>query len=171
VRLWIDSSVARQPGALRELTELAKRCDVEVVVHPHVHLELCRNFRCKYGSQFVPSIIDSYLKNQRISIPTVHLDQVVAERWAERLHRRYSTVDGWEEAKRSTLRGTLRSDFVHEPGKMPMTTDWWVALQVEESDNDRIVVEDTGGEWVPLRTMGRAMTAETAKQWLMSVSG
>ena len=170
MRLWIDSSVARQARVLRELTDLAKACDVEVVVHPHVHLELCRNLRCKRGAEFSQSFVDSYLEGRRISIQTVHLDQIVAERWAERLHRRYPTVDGWEEAKRSTLRGNLRRDFVHEPGKMPMTTDWWVALQVEESDEDRIVVEDMGGEWAPLRDVGRAMTAEAAGHWLMSRS-
>jgi len=43
-----------------------------------------------------------------------------------------------------------------------------VALQVEESDEDRIVVEDAGGEWAPLRDIGRAMTAEAAGRWLMS---
>jgi hypothetical protein len=157
------------PRTLREITERAKGRGVQVVVHPHVHLELCRHYRCKYGHRYSRDLIGNYLKDREVCISSVRLDQAIAERWAARLHEQYSTDDDWEEAKLSTLGGTLRSEFVHEPGKMPMTTDWWVALEVAESGDDRIVVEDQGEEWAALRVAGRAMTADVAKQWLDSL--
>jgi hypothetical protein len=62
----------------------------------------------------------------------------------------------------------LKADFVHEPGKMPMTTDWWVALQVEEEPEDRIAVEDNGAEWKPLLAE-RALNVTGALAWLASL--
>lgn len=51
---------------------------------------------------------------------------------------------------------------------MPMTTDWWVALQVEDEEEDRVAVDDEGGEWQALFAQGRAMTADKAKEWVAS---
>jgi hypothetical protein len=99
----------------------------------------------------------------------MRLDQGLAERWAGKLHARFPTNEAWESAKRATLGGELRADFVHLPGKMPMTTDWWVALQVQEAAEDRVAVDDHGGEWQALRDVGQALTAPEALAWLASL--
>jgi hypothetical protein len=169
-RLWLDASVARKPKVLSDLTELAHARGVEVTVHAHVHLELCRHLRCQQGPRFSQSFIDSYLAQRRIGITPMHVEQATAEKWAGRLHARYSTTEAWENAKLATLGGNLRSDFVHEPGRMPMTTDWWVALQVEDSEGDRIAVDDKGNEWDELRKLGRALESTEAIAWLESVA-
>jgi hypothetical protein len=166
VRLWIDSSVARRAGTLRQLTELAEERHVDVLVHAHVHLEMCRHLRCEHGDQYNPDMIREYFRVQRIRIEDMHLDERGADRWAERLYLRYPTMQQWEHAKKSTLGGDLRDGFVHEPGRMPMTTDWWVALQVEDNPDDRVAVDDDGGEWEALRAAGRALKSDAARQWL-----
>lgn len=120
------------------------------------------------GTKYSQSYVDSFLSQQGIRVESMHLDTSAAERWAERLHERYPSDDAWEQAKRSTLGGELRKEFVHEPGRMPMTTDWWVALQVEDTAEDRIIVDDAGGEWRGLREMGRAMTSIAGLEWLTS---
>jgi hypothetical protein len=167
--LWIDSSVARQPRVLRELTDLAKGRGVPVLVHAHVHLEMNRHLRTEKRDRYSHAMIREYFKGQRIQVSDMHLDEAAADRWAERLSQRYPTMADWEEAKKSTLGGTLRKEYVQEPGKMPMTTDWWVALQVEDAVEDRVAVDDQGGEWQSLRDAGRALDSEAAKQWLESL--
>jgi hypothetical protein len=52
---------------------------------------------------------------------------------------------------------------------MPMTTDWWVALEVEDHEGDRVAVDDKGGEWDALRKTGRALFADDAIDWLSSL--
>lgn len=96
----------------------------------------------------------------------MQVDRAIAERWAERLNVRYPTTDAWETAKLHTLGGELQKRFVHEPGQMPMTTDWWVALQVEDAPGDRVAVEDKGVEWDELRNVRRAMSSDEATKWL-----
>lgn len=170
MKLWIDSSVAYKPGTLHSICKLATTRRVELVVHPHVHLEMCRRLRCQFGPRYSPSYMTSFLEQLRISISTMLLDRTVAERWAGHLHGRFPTDEDWESAKHSTLGGELRADFTHLPGRMPMTTDWWVALQVHEATEDRIVVDDQGGEWAALRGAGRALTAAEALAWLDKLS-
>jgi hypothetical protein len=167
--LWIDSSVARKPGVLLQLTDVAKRRGVRVFVHAHVQLEMCRHLRTEKRDRYSPATIRQYFMSQRVQITDMHLDEAAADRWAERLSRRYPTMKQWEEAKKSTLGGALRQEFVHEPGRMPMTTDWWVALQVEDKVEDRVAVDDWGGEWQPLRDAGRALDSKEAMRWLESL--
>lgn len=168
-RLWIDASVAHQPGVLRELTKLAKARGVDIVVHAHVHLEMCRHLRCEWGAEYNPATIKDYFQQQSVHVSDMHLDEATADRWAELLHRRFPSTEQWEAAKKSTLGGELSAAFVHERGHMPMTTDGWVALQVEDAPDDRVAVEDKGGEWQALRDSGRALTAASAKAWLESM--
>lgn len=148
---------------------MAKERGVRVAVHAHVHLELCRHLRTKLRATYSPSVIRTYLEQQAVDIEAMTLDLVTAERWAERLAERYETLDSWENAKLSTLGGALRRDFVNEPGRMPMTTDWWVALMVEDNPEDRVAVDDQGGEWQTLRASGRALTADQTKEWLSTL--
>jgi hypothetical protein len=105
-----------------------------------------------------------------VVVDEMHLEKSRAERWAERLHQRFPTHEAWEEAKRSTLGGQLRAEFIHQPGQMPMTTDWWVALLVEDEPDDRIAVDDEGGEWSALRDGDRALRSDEALEWLQSLA-
>jgi hypothetical protein len=93
LKLWIDASVARKVPVFRELATKAAARGVTVVVHAHVHLELCSHFRCAYGDSFSPSHIETYLEQMNISIATMHLDRDLAERWAARLHARFPSKD------------------------------------------------------------------------------
>ncbi len=102
-RLWVDASVVRKPKAFWDLTALAWDCGVEVVVHPQVHLELCRHLRSKHGADYDVSRIASYLDQQHVTIAAIHFDREIAEQWAQRLHQRYDSTGAWEEASAPLL--------------------------------------------------------------------
>jgi hypothetical protein len=78
-RLWIDASVARKPRVLSRLTVLAVERQIDVLIHAHVHLELCRHLRGSLRGRFSPSLVQSYLTQRRIRIEP--------RGWSRRLNR------------------------------------------------------------------------------------
>lgn len=152
---------------LRELAQLAQRKQVRVVVHPHIHLEMCRYLRENPRRPFSQHFINQSLELLGITIEDFNLTKELAEQFATMLHHRYPTDDKWKNAKLSAVRARLPSDANAKADDIPMTTDWWVALEVENR-NGYIAVEDKGAEWIAMREMKpqRAMNYEGCMRWL-----
>ena len=173
--LWIDTNVARSVTDLRTLCRLAQRKGVRVVVHPQVYLERRRQMRAdcaRDGREFSEVSFDGFLRQQHIEVRPLVLDQETAGAWADALHLRYPSNETWEAAKKATLGGDLRAGFRVEPGDMPMTTDWLIALVVERDAAARIITRDEGEEWRVLReaTPPRALRWEEAIAWLEALA-
>ncbi len=83
------------------------------------------------------------------------------------------TDEQWQQAKKDTIGGLLKEDFRTLPGKMPMTADWLIALQIEADPGSRIITDDTGEEWRALRETRppRALSWFAAIEWLESLDG
>lgn len=142
-----------------------------MVVHAQVYLEMRRQKRALYGDGFKETLFDDLLEQLPIRVVDIHLDQSTAARWADGLCRRYPTDRDWELAKQRTLGGELIADFKTIPGKMPMTTDWLIALAVEEDAVSRIITHDEGEEWRRLREADprRALSWDEAVTWLQGL--
>lgn len=173
MRLWLDTNKVRSALKLRDLAVLARRKQVEIVIHAQVYLETRRQGRVKQGAAFDEQTFDSFLATQKIVVHEMVLDQPTAARFADTLHRRYPTTKDWELAKKKTLGGELRADFQVEPGKMPMTTDWLIALAVELDPESRIITDDRNEEWRHLREAEpkRAFGWDEAVAWLEALPG
>ena len=173
MRLWVDTNRVRSVTKLRALGLLARRKQVEIVIHAQVYLETRRQRRVQLGAGFDEQTFDSFLTMEKIVVHEVVLDQPTAATFADALHRRYPTNEHWELAKKQTLGGELRADFKVEPGKMPMTTDWLIALAVELDPESRIITEDGKEEWRHLREAEpkRALGWDEAVAWLETLPG
>ncbi len=167
--LWVDSNVARSAEKVRTLARLARTKGIAVLAHAQVHLELCRQARMRKGAAFDPTWIDSLLEGLGITIAEAKLDRAAAEAWAEQLHARYPTDGDWKRAKLSSVRASLPDDAGVSADRVPFTTDWLVALEVERR-GVFIAVEDRGEEWRALREASpkRALTYDEALAWLAS---
>jgi hypothetical protein len=170
--LWLDSSVVLglKKSQLRELTDLAREKGIRVVVHAHIHLEMCRNLREKMrirDMEFSPSYIQSHLDQLRIEVAEAALDRAAAEGWALLLDQRYSTEGAWLKAKLDAVRARLPEGTHLRADRMPMTTDWLVALEIERQ-GAYVAVCDEGIEWKALREMNpcRALSYDEAMRWL-----
>ncbi|MFS8064737.1 MAG: hypothetical protein ACMG6S_00070 [Byssovorax sp.] len=152
---------------MRELATLAKMRGVRVVVHAQVHLEICRQRRVKDGEKFSPDLIDTYLKTLEIEVVDAKLDRAAAERWAELLSPRYPTEKAWKSAKLRSVKARLPDEASLPAHRIPMTTDWLIALAIEDQ-SAYVAVEDTGEEWNTLRATSprRAFTFAEAIDWL-----
>jgi len=171
MRLWIDTNRTQSAKDLRDLCRRARSKQVEVVVHAQVYLETRRQRRVQLGAAFDERAFDSFLLREKIAVFEHMLDQRTAAAFADALHLRYSTNEAWELAKKRTIGGVLRADFAVEPGKMPMTTDWLIALAVEADPASRIITHDDGEEWRHLREAEprRALRWDEAVAWLESL--
>jgi hypothetical protein len=171
MRLWIDTNSARKAVPLRDLARLGKEKGVQIAIHPQVYLEMRRHMRawCRArGVLFDEGAFDGLLEQAEIAVIALKFDQLTAGAWADELARRYPTDKDWELAKKSTIGGQLRADFEVLPGKVPMTTDWLIALTVEGEPASRIITMDTKEEWRALHAMvpPRALSWEEALAWL-----
>jgi hypothetical protein len=171
MRLWVDTNSARGVRELSALASLARTKGVEVTIHPQVYLERRRQMRgecTRDGRPFAEGIFDGFLRREKIVVADFVFDKKTAAVWADELDRRYPTDDAWEGAKKATIGGQLRADFQAVPGKMPMTTDWLIALVVEGDPSSHIITRDTGEEWRALREMQppRALSWDEAISWL-----
>jgi hypothetical protein len=174
MRLWIDTNRARSVLDLRELARLARAKGVEIAIHPQVYLERRRQMRAactKKGTPFKAAAFDGFLSQQRIVVVDVLFDQRTAAAWADELDRRYPTDEAWEGAKNATIGGQLRADYQVVPGKVPMTSDWLIALVIERDPVARIITHDEGEEWRELRGMQppRALSWSDAMAWLQGL--
>ncbi len=165
--LWLDANVARSPNKVRTLANLTQSKGVVVLAHAQVHLELCRQARLRAGGAFDQRVIDTFLGSLGITIAEAKLDRASAEGWAEALHRRYPTDEAWRAAKLSAVRSRLPVEANVSADRVPFTTDWLVALEVERRDAV-IAVEDKGEEWRALRegSPKRALSYDEAVAWL-----
>ena len=165
--LWLDSNVAFDVPKVRQLAELAKQKGVRVMVHAQVHLEICRQQRERQGARFSPQLITTFLEQLGIEVASAQLDRAAAERWAELLNRRYPSKEAWKKAKLQAVKGRLPEGATLPAHRVPMTTDWLIALEVEHR-GARVAVEDQGEEWGALRaaTPRCALSFEDALRWL-----
>jgi hypothetical protein len=171
MRLWVDTNAARSVQDLRALSLLAREKSVEVAIHPQVYLERRRQMQAectRKARPFRPGIFDGFLDREQIKVRDFVLDRKTAAVWADELDRRYPTDEAWERAKKATIGGQLRAGFEVLPGDMPMTTDWLIALVVENDPGARVITNDEGEEWSALRqaTPARALTWDAAIRWL-----
>jgi hypothetical protein len=164
--LWLDSNVARSVKDVRELTKRAGPKGIRVVVPAQVHLEICRQVREREGMLFSQSLIDTFLAQVGIEVIDTRLDRSTAEAWAEMLNQRFSTSEAWKAAKLTSVKAKLPEETTLPASKVPMTTDWWIALAVERDTDAFIAVEDKGEEWKALRALGRAFSYADALLWL-----
>jgi hypothetical protein len=164
--LWLDSNVAVSPQSVRELAARARVKGLRVVVPAQVHLEICRQVRTRTGANFSPALIDTFLAQLGIEIVEARLDKLTAERWAEMLSLRYPTMENWKTAKLVSVKAKLPDEATLPAARVPMTTDWWIALAVESNADAVIAVEDKGEEWKALRATKRALSYEEALRWL-----
>jgi hypothetical protein len=166
--LWLDSSIIRMGAQkLRTLAQLAHEKHIRVFVHPHIHLEMCRYLRENPVRPFSQRYVDESLERLGISIADFNLTKETAETFAAMLHQQYPTSAAWKTAKLSSVRARLPDDATVKAEKVPMTTDWWVALEVERL-NGYIAVEDKGDEWSALRLREpcRALSYDDCMNWL-----
>ncbi|MFP2897797.1 hypothetical protein [Corallococcus sp. 4LFB] len=122
--------------------------------------------RERHGSDFSPQLIDSFLKQQDIEVIGAPIDRTTAETWAELLNSRYTTTAAWKAAKLASVKAKLPDEAVLPASRIPMTTDWWIALAVEHDADAIIAVEDKGEEWRSLREKGRARSFNETLRWL-----
>ena len=170
--LWLDTSVLRRLNAskLRALADLAKKKRVRVVVHAHIHLEYCRylrGVRRLRKLEFTPSEVQTSLEQLEIVVAEAKLNRGTAEEWARRLDLQYPDDAAWQQAKLETVKAQLPEGSRLRLGDVPMTTDWWVALAVEDH-GAFVAVEDNGKEWQTLKTVvpKRALTYAETLVWL-----
>lgn len=169
MRIWLDSTLLWSPRKAKELCALARSRGFEVGVSAQIHLEQLRRDRTRRGPSFDPAFTEQYLSRVGISIQPLRLDRPTAERWGQRLHERFGSSDAWPQAKLRSLRAKL-GDGATLSDRAPMTTDWLVALQVEDDGDDALVVTDDGGpEWDALRAGSQARTYDDARAWLTSL--
>jgi hypothetical protein len=169
MRLWVDTNCARGVDDLRGLAKIAKAKGVQVAIHPQVYLERRRQRRVECREEetlFSTEAFDGLLRQLKFVVPV--FDQKTAAACADELDRRYPTDEAWERAKKATIGGELRADFVVLPGKMPMTADWLIALVVESEPGSRVITRDEGEEWRALYDMDppRALSWDKAMDWL-----
>ncbi|MDI1433783.1 hypothetical protein [Polyangium sorediatum] len=169
LRLWIDTNCARSAKKLRLLLPLARKKGVTIVIHPQVYLERRRQMRVEKGEAFSSQLFDDLLAQLGIEVSRLELDQALAAGWADTLYARYPTSGGWEEAKQRTLGGMRSLGFEVLPGDMPMTTDWLIALMVEEEVSACAITHDSGEEWKVLRESRRLFSWSEAIAWLESL--
>lgn len=172
--LWVDTNVARSAKDLRNLANLARQKQVPLVIHPQVYLERRRQKQvecAEEGGAFNSVLFDNFLDRFGIQVFELHLARPNATAWADTLFLRYPTHAAWEAAKQATLGGELRKGFQVEPGRMPMTTDWLVALEVEHDPDSFVITEDQGEEWKALRDARplRIFSLKEAFSWLQSL--
>src|SRR5690242_14469066 len=103
---------------------------------------------------------------QGIEVIEAQLDRQTAETWAEMLNDRYPTSDQWKEAKLSSVKAKLPDGATLPASRVPMTTDWWIALAVERDSDAVISVDDKGAEWQALRAVRRALFYGETLSWL-----
>jgi hypothetical protein len=169
--LWLDSSVVRLgPRKLAGLAELARKKGVRVVVHAHIHLELCRYLRAARrarGEAFTPSVVSTSLDQLGIAVADATLGRADAEAWAALLDLRHPDDAAWQGAKLEAVKARLPEGTRLRPGDVPMTTDWLVALEVERQ-GARVATGDKGPEWRALREAEPclALTYAEAVAWL-----
>ena len=122
----------------------------------------------KTGRAFSEQLFDDFLQQEGIRIFEMTLDRLTVAGFADTLHERYPSDDAWELAKKQTLGGELAAEFRVQPGKMPMTVDWLIALAVEADPESRIITHDDGEEWRFLRDTEprRALRWNEAIDWL-----
>ncbi len=131
-------------------------------------MERRRQMQVETGEAFRPSIFDNFLERWGIQVFEMRFGHATASSWADMLFQRYPTHAEWEAAKKATVGGELKKGFVVEPGWMPMTTDWLVALEVEHDPESFIITADEGEEWRHLRQAvpRRALSLQEALDWL-----
>lgn len=168
--LWLDSSVAFSATKVRTIGELARAKEVKVVVSAHIHLEQYRKTRevaARKGDSFSVLRFRSVLATFNIEVADLHMDMLAAEAWGELLHVRYPSSDAWKAAKLACVRARLPGDTTLPGERVPMTTDWLIALEVERR-GAYVAVGDQGEEWAALRAASpkRAFTYEETLAWL-----
>ena len=165
-RLWLDSTVARIPRQIEDLSDLATPRGIKIVVSAHIYLEQYRRERTRSGERFSIEIFNGFLKRLGLEVMEISLTRQLAERWGERLYKSYPTNDLWQGAKRKSVKAKLPDGAINERHRIPMTADWLVALQVEDDAEGYVVTDDKGPEWDALRKEGRAKKLEEVKSWL-----
>jgi hypothetical protein len=145
--LVLDTSVALSAKELRSLALKASAKSVDVYIPAQTYLENRRQELIRHGSTFNRALFDSFLGSigiQTVSISFTHHDAI---RWSERLAVRYPASDDWTKAKLRTIGGELHRALAVLPGRVPMTTDWLIALLVEDNPDWFAVTNDKGAEW------------------------
>lgn len=169
VRLWFDTNALwRKLSEQRTITGLARSKGLQPAVSAQVYLEDRRQTRLRFsavGRAFHGHLYDQGFI-QLYDVIDVPFDRATAAAWADRLALRYSERGAWREATRATLGGRLRAQFDELPARVPMTTDWWVALAVEDDADTRVVCDEGGEEWRSLREAGCVLGWEEAHAWL-----
>jgi hypothetical protein len=167
--LWLDTSVVWQATKLREIAALAKRSGVKVVIPAQVHMESYRQQRTARGDRFSADIFRGILEELRVEIAEMTLDAQTAEKWGEILHRRYPSEEAWRAAKLSCVKTRLPQEVTFQAERVPMTTDWLMALEIERREF-YVAVDDAGEEWRALRATSpkRALTYDETLAWLRS---
>lgn len=173
MRLWFDTNALwRKHSEQRALTELARSRGFTPAVSAQVYLEDRRQTRVRLlqrDRSFSESLYDQAFI-QLYEVIDIPFDRAIAGRWADRLASRYPERDAWKRAKQATLGGKLRAAFEQLPSSVPMTTDWWIALAVEDDPGARIVTAEGGEEWRALRDQGLVLSWDQARTWLDSLS-
>jgi hypothetical protein len=167
MRLWFDTNALwRKLSELRALSELARAKGVTPLASAQVYLEDRRRTRVARGPKFLAEDFDAGFA-QLFQIIDVPFERVTAARWADLLATRYPSREAWRGACHATLGGRLREEFAELPARIPMTTDWWVALAVEDDAASRVVCDERSGEeWRALRESGRVLTWSESQAWL-----
>ncbi len=169
MRLWFDTNALwRKFSEQRDITGLARSRGLVPAVSAQVYLEDRRQTRLRLharGKPFLDHVYDQGFL-QLYDVIDVPFDRTTAAAWADRLALRYPERGAWREATRATLGGKLRAQFDELPARIPMTTDWWVALAVEDDPGTRVVCDEGGEEWRPLREAGRVLGWSEARVWL-----
>lgn len=169
MRLWFDANALfRKPAELREISELARSRGVTPAICAQVYLERRHQRHMQVlskGLEFDPVLFDGYY-TAMFDLIEISLDRRTAGRWADKLAGRYHSRSEWRAATLATLGGQLKAEFKDSPSRVPMTTDWWIALQAEDDPLDYVVCHESGEEWRRLRDQKRIFTWDQAQDWL-----
>jgi len=169
--LWIDTNAAQSVADLKALSEEARGRQVMLVIHAQVYLERRRQMQvhCKsQGTSFQSGLFDNFLDRLGYEVLEMRVTRETASTWADLLFLRYPDHAAWEAAKKATLGGELRKGFQVAPGRMPMTTDWLMALEIEHDQKSYVITKDSKEEWQALRNArpSRVFTWKEAIDWL-----
>lgn len=169
MRLWFDTNTLfRGVAEMIEMTALARSRGLSPSISAQVYLERRRQIQVDCLTKGQPFNRDVYDEGfpRLFDVVDMGLDRRTASDWADKLALRYPNKKAWRAATLATLGGETRAMFETLPGRVPMTTDWWIALQAEDDPSDRVVCHENGEEWRHLREQSRLFTWDEARHWL-----
>jgi predicted nucleic acid-binding protein len=121
----LDTNVLWKITKLIQLASAARRHGHRVEIPVLVHAERAAQLRREKGAAFDPAVIEAFIKTHGLTVAP--FDKEVAERCAESLAERYSSKEGWHDARRRRCEARFQMAQAAAGRPCPATIDWYLA--------------------------------------------